>query len=101
MILICVPDEPGWTTAPASVSTIADCNHKVMVSAAGVGIMLTTPGVKTCCMFCIPPDGEMHIPAEIRQEYKEVMGEDIPAEVELMAEVWAKFISERNRHRKP
>lgn len=102
MILICVPDEPGFITAPASVTTVADCNHKVAISAAGVGILLTTPGVKTCCMFCIPPEeGQMHIPDEIREEYKAVMGEDIPPHVELMAEVWAKFISVRNRQRKP
>lgn len=102
MILICSPDEPGFAHAPASATTKADCGHQVSISAPGVGLLLTTPGLKTCCMFCIPPgDGQMVIPQEIRDHYKEVMGEDLPDDVVLMAKLWATYISGLNRHRKP
>lgn len=43
----------------------------------------------------------MVIPQEIRDHYKEVMGEDLPDDVVLMAKLWATYISGLNRHRKP
>lgn len=100
-LLICVPDGPPWRASMASVTSVADCNHKVQISAAGVGLLLTTPGLKTCCMFCIPPDDDtrLEVPEEIRQQYKEEMGHELTGNVIEMARVWTRMIQARNRHR--
>lgn len=71
-LLICNPDEPGWRHAEHSVTSTATapwCRHKIKVSAAGVGALLTRPGLLTCCWMCIPPDIE-DSPFEVLPEIK-------------------------------
>lgn len=96
-ILICNPDHPLWFHTPTSITSIADCGHQVKISASGVGLLLTTPGLKTVCMHCLPPKGEhaeYHLEPETAAEFKRETGEDITPEfMERMAE-WA------NRFRK-
>lgn len=103
-VLICNPDEPGWIhgKSVAQQATAPWCNHRVIVSAAGVGVLMTTPGMMTCCVRCMPldvPASEFELMPEIAQQFEEETGEKLTpghaALLHLRMRDWAL------RHRKP
>lgn len=85
-VLLCNPDEPGWINAKASVAQLATapwCRHRVTVSAAGIGILLTHPGMVTCCIRCVDPDlkaSEIQLLPEVAQQFEEETGEKMTPE---------------------
>lgn len=103
-VLICNPDEPGWIhgKSVAQLATAPWCNHRVMVSAAGVGVLLTTPGMVTCCVRCMPldvPVEEFELMPEIQQQFKEETGEELtPARATLLQQRMRAWVL---RHRNP
>jgi hypothetical protein len=102
--LICNPDEPGWIhgKSVAQQATAPWCRHRVMVSAAGVGILLTTPGMVTCCVRCMPtdvPPEEFELMPEVAQQFREETGEELtPARARLLAQLMRQWTL---NHRKP
>lgn len=92
MLLLCNPDEPGWFNASASVTSVGDCGHQIVVSASGLGLLLTTPGLSPICLRCIPPDDgeetEYILPPEIRAQVEAEIGEPITDEFMERMKAW-------------
>lgn len=94
-LLICNPDEPGWFHGVANVAGVADyCGHPIRISAAGVGLLLTTPGLQTCCFLCTPQGAkEFRLAPEVKQQFEEETGTELTPDlvrtVQLMSEVIA------------
>lgn len=101
-VLICNPDEAGWIHGK-SVSQIATapwCQHPVKVSAAGVGLMLTTPGLLSCCWRCIPGDADpngFQVLPEVRQQFEEETGELLTDEIAEKLKRAALRVAARNK----
>jgi hypothetical protein len=103
-LLICNPDEPGWFHGVANVASVADyyaCQHPIRISAAGVGLLLTTPGLQTVCLRCIPRDrGPLVVPAGIRAQFEQETGRPLSPEIISIAEVVADFVAAHNPPRR-
>lgn len=101
-LLVCNPDEPDWIHGPsmAAEATAPFCRHKVRISPAGVSILLSTPGLKTCCFMCIPPDAVgFQVPPEIAEHFHEVTGRPLDTNLINMVQFFAEVVKERNRRR--
>lgn len=101
-LLVCNPDEPDWIHGPsmAAEATAPFCRHKVRISAAGVSILLSTPGLKTCCFMCIPPDAVgFAVPPEIREHFRDVAGKELDDDLIALVQFFASIVQERNRRR--
>lgn len=95
--LVCNPALPGYINAPNSVTSEGDCGHLVKVSPSGVGLLLTTPGIKTCCLYCVKrmakgEDVEWAVPAETAAEFKETTGLEISPEFLAKMARWVEKI---------
>lgn len=95
--LACNPDEPGWIHTPDAVTAEGDCGHRIKVSVSGVHALLTTPGLKTCCIRCIRrmnrgEDVKFVLLPEIAREFKEVTGREITPAFQARVVRWARRI---------
>lgn len=88
-VLICNPDEPGFLhgASMSAQATAPWCRHRVMVSAAGVSLLMTTPGLVTCCLRCMPTNvdpEDFELMPEIAQQFKDETGEELTPERALV-----------------
>lgn len=103
-VLICNPDEPGFIHG-ASMSAMATapwCHHRVMVSAAGVSLLMTTARMLTCCLRCMPLDvapSEFELTPEVAQQFHEETGEELtPGRANVLHHLMRQWVL---AHRKP
>lgn len=80
-ILLVIPAEPGWYPGAVSVTQIGCTGHPVYVSAAGVSVLLTHPGMKTRCVQHMTRHelltSQFVTPPEVRQQFTNETGIEI------------------------
>lgn len=103
-LLVCNPDTPGWFHGVANVGAIADyvyCRHPIRISAAGVGLLLTTPGMQTVCFLCVPSDaGEFRLAPEVKQQFEEETGQELTPDLVDFVRIAAGYHADRNPPRR-
>lgn len=101
-LLICNPDEEGWYHGVANVGSIADyCHHPIRISAAGVGLLLTTPGMQTVCFRCTPSGAkEFRLAPEVKQQFEEETGQPLTPALVGLVQVVASAVARRNPPRR-
>jgi hypothetical protein len=104
-LLICNPDLPGWFHGNhhvGSIATARDCQHQIRISAAGVGVLLTTPGLETCCWYCIPgdlDDDSFVVLPEIAEFFKQETGQELTENITNGVRMLAMRVARGNRRR--
>jgi hypothetical protein len=103
-VLICNPDEPGFVhgASMSATATAPWCRHRVKVSASGVSVLMTTPGMVTCCIRCMPLDvapSEFQLVPEVARQFEEETGEKLtPGHANVLHHLMRQWVL---RQRKP